>query len=63
MIRLEKNMEILHISSFISSVLLVAIFKTANTECENPGILRGARYFFNEKSSIKFKYFKKLYIL
>ena len=29
----------------MSSVLLVAILKTANTECENSGSLHGARFF------------------
>ena len=29
----------------MSFVLLVAILKTANTECENSGSLHGARFF------------------
>ena len=51
----EKK-EIVHISSSISFVLFVIIFKTSNTEYENIGSLRGALYFYYKKSYTIFQY-------
>ena len=53
---IRKKKEIVHISSSISFVLFVIIFKTSNTEYENIGSLRGALYFYYKKSYTIFQY-------